>query len=98
MAFSGDAAKALPRIAEELKKVGYTEKSVEAGEIKMAFAGKWFTADPEKMKHSVTVTPGGDKLAFKFSTGLLASTWSDKDVAWAQARADEVVAAASAGL
>ena len=96
VAFSGDAGKVLPLIAGELEKLGYKPKSADEDELKMTFAGKWITTDPNKMKHSVTVTPTAEGLHFKFGTGLIASSWSESDEAWAQARADEVVAAASA--
>lgn len=96
--FAGDATKALPLIATELEKLGYAAKSQDARELQMAFAGKWITADPNKVKHTLTVAPTGTHLSFKFGTGLIASVWTDSDLEWAQARADEVVTAASASL
>ena len=93
VAFSEDGAAALGQVAGELEKLGYERKSEKPGELKMVFKGKWITADVEKMRHSLTVAPGGDGLSFKFSTGLIASSWSAEDKEWAQARASEVVAA-----
>lgn len=96
VALVGDGTVALGLIAAELEKLGYKPKSQDAGQLTMAFAGKWISADPAAVRHSVTVTPEGGELCFKFGTGWIASTWSDSDIAWAQARADQVVAAVSA--
>lgn len=94
VAFEGDAAAALRHIAAELEKLGYTPKSLEANELTMSFAGKWLTADPNKLRHSVAVVaPAPGQLSFKFGTGWIASNWSESDIEWAQARANEVVAA-----
>lgn len=95
VAFPGDASKALPLIATELKKLGYALKSQQSDELHMVFAGKWITADPNKLKHSLKVTPAGGQLSFRFGTGLIASVWTQSDLEWAQARTDEVVAAAA---
>ncbi len=81
------------QLASALEKLGYERKSLGANKLEMRFAGKWITTDPNKMRHSLAVTGATGMLAFKFSTGLIASSWSESDVAWAQARADEVVAA-----
>ena len=94
VAFEGDAAAALGDVAAEFEKLGYTPKSHKPTELTTGFAGKWITADPNKLKHSLTIVPGDGHLSFKFGTGWIASTWSEADVAWAQARADGVVAAA----
>ena len=96
--FSKDATKALPLIAAELEKLGYALKYQEPTELQMAFAGKWITADPNKVIHTLTVTPTATHMSFKFGTGLIASVWTDSDLEWAQARADEVVSSASASL
>ena len=94
--FEGNASPVLGRIATELEKLGYTPKSQDADGLTMAFAGKWFTANCDEVRHSVTVVATTGQLAFTFGTGWIASTWSEADVAWAQARADQVVANASA--
>ena len=98
VAVEGDAAAALGPIAVELEKLGYKPKSQEPNELTMSFAGKWITSDPSAMRHTVTVAPTDGQLSFKFGTGWLASTWSESDIVWAQARADSVVAAARASL
>lgn len=98
VAFEGDGAAMFASIATELEKLGYKPKSETAKELTMSFDGKWFTSDPSAVRHSLTVTPAEGHLSFKFGTGWIASTWSNSEVAWAQARADEVVAAASGSL
>lgn len=98
VAFTGDLERGLTILAEELEKLGYQEKKRTPAELKMSFAGKWFTTDPAKMKHGVTVTSQGEELRFVFGTGLIASSWGASDVEWAQERADEVVAATRAHL
>lgn len=95
VAFADDAAKALPLIATELEKLGYVAKSQQADELQMTFAGKWITADPNKVKHTLTISPTGTHLSFKFGTGLIASVWTGSDLEWAQARAEEVVSAST---
>jgi len=95
--FAGEPSATLERISGELEKLGYSEKKRDASELKMAFKGKWFTADPAKMKHTLTVTPEADALSFAFSTGLIASTWSDEDREWARSRAQGVVEAIRSG-
>jgi len=94
VAFDGDTTAALGDIAAEFEKLGYKPKSQKPNELTMGFAGKWITADPSKLRHSLTVASADGHLTFKFGTGWIASTWSESDVAWAQARADEVVTAA----
>ncbi len=89
--FSGDTAQALEHASDALAKLGYEPKSREPDELKMSFSGKWFTSDTDKMRHSVTVSPGGAELCFKFGTGLIASHWTDADRQWAQSRADQIV-------
>lgn len=96
--FSGDASRALSLVARELEDLGYEMKKHEDGSLEMSFEGKWFTSDPAKMKHRVVVKPRADQLTFAFGTGLIASHWSDEDRAWAQDRANEVVAAVRAKL
>jgi hypothetical protein len=96
--FSGDAKRALALAADELAKLGYTGDKQQGDELVMSFKGKWLTTDPAKMKHKLTVKPDASQLSFAFSTGLIASHWSDSDKAWAQGRADEVVAAVVAQL
>ncbi|MFK7984713.1 MAG: hypothetical protein AB8I08_01700 [Sandaracinaceae bacterium] len=91
VAFEGDLVKVLSGVATELEKLGYEPKKASAKELKMSFAGKMITSDPNQMKHAVTVSPSGEGLSFKFGTGLIASSWSDADKAWAQARAQGVV-------
>ncbi len=98
VAFDGNTDGALGAVASELEKLGYELKKNEGGSLQMKFKGKWFTSDPAKMRHQVTVKSGGGKLEFAFGTGMIASHWSDEDKAWAQGRADEVVAAARAQL
>lgn len=99
VAFEGDAAAALGQIAAELEKLGYKPKSLETNELTMSFAGKWLTTDLNKLRHSVTVVaPTSGHLSFKFGTGWIASKWSESDIEWAQARANEVVAASRSAL
>ena len=93
VAFSGDGQRALSLAAEELGSLGYEMGKNEGGTLEMKFKGKWFTSDPAKMKHKVTVEPRGDELVFAFGTGIIASSWSDDDRAWAQGRANDIVAA-----
>ena len=96
--FSGDVDQALSLAAEELGKLGYEMNKHDGGVLKMKFKGKWFTTDPAKMKHQVEVKPSGDQLTFAFGTGLIASHWNDDDRAWAQGRANDIVAAVRAKL
>ena len=97
-AFSGDVASALTLAAQELSGMGYELTKNEGGELKMKFSGKWFTTDPEKMRHKLAVRSEAGHLVFAFGTGIIASHWNDEDRQWAQARADEVVSAVSAQM
>lgn len=93
VAFSGDASQALSHVATHLEQLGYELEKRESDKLVMKFKGKWFTTDPSKMRHALTVEPRGSDLAFAFGTGLIASHWSDEDRAWAEGRAKDVVAA-----
>ena len=96
--FSGDVTEALRLMSDELEKLGYAQKSLEGSELVMKFKGKWITADPEKMQHTLKVAPGDGGLAFRFGTGLIASHWTNSDQEWAKKRATEVVAAVTAQM
>lgn len=98
VALEGDTAAALGHIAVELEKLGYKPKSQKPDQLTMGFAGKWISADPNAVRHSLTIAFTQGQLSFKFGAGWIASTWSESDIEWAQGRADEVVAAARDSL
>ncbi|MEZ4375840.1 MAG: hypothetical protein R3B07_33845 [Polyangiaceae bacterium] len=95
--FEGDGARALELVERELLALGYERKKLEADKLVMKFSGKLITADPNKMRHQVTVLPKAGALCFQFGTGVVASYWTDKDRDWAEERANQVVRAVQSG-
>ena len=91
LSWEGDVPAALDRAAETLQGLGYTVKARGASSLELAFKGAIFTANPEKMRHTLSVDVYGGVWHFQYSTGLIASVWSERDVAWATARAQSVI-------
>lgn len=79
-----------------LVKLGYTLKGRSAKRVHLKFDGTFFTTKPERITHHVYVSASHGKLHFEFSTGIVASYWTDADVAFADARATAAARAASA--
>jgi len=91
--YQGDVAHALQVAADTLVEKGYEVKEKGASELKLKFSGAWFTSDPAKMSHTLTIYAEGQALRFSYSTGLLASVWTESDREWATSRAREVLKA-----
>ncbi len=89
---TGDGAKVLEAAAQGLAKLGYEVTSREAGRVRTKHRGKVFTAEMAKARHFLDISADGSNLRFHFHTGLMASTWSDDDRAWAETRVDQVLA------
>ena len=86
-------ASVLAAVGEALAQVGYERQQFDDRRIRLRFAGKWLTTDLAQFKHRVEVVADDGHLVFTFSTGIVASYWTAADEQWAQARADQAVAA-----
>lgn len=79
-----------------LVKIGYKLKGRSAKRVHLKYDGTLLTTNPERLTHHVYVAASHGKLHFEFSTGIVASYWTESDVAFAEARASAAVRAASA--
>lgn len=91
VSWDGDAVAGLKRAAALLEEKGYTLEGSRDDQLRLKFKGAFITTDPNKMRHSLTVDVAGSTWTFHFSTGIVASYWTEEDIAWAQARAQAVV-------
>ena len=96
VAFGGVGDRVLGLVEQQLLELGYESKKLEADKLVMKFSGKLITADPNKMRHQVTVLPKAGALCFQFGTGVVASYWTESDRAWAEERAKAIVRAVEA--
>lgn len=75
-------------------KLGYELKGRTAKRAHLKLDGSLFATSAERHFHHVYVSASAGTLHFEFSTGIVASYWTDKDVAFARARAEAAVRAA----
>jgi len=79
-----------------LVKIGYELKGRTAKRVHLKFDGTFLTTKPERVTHHVYVSSRPGYLHFEFSTGIVASYWTEADRAFAEARASAAVRAADA--
>lgn len=81
----------IPKLGAQLVSRGH--EIVEQGEglLKTKRKGKLITADVTKMRLLVELTAIDGGLRFRFHTGMVASTWSDKDRAWVESEIDSLL-------
>jgi hypothetical protein len=79
-----------------LVKLGYKLKGRTAKRVHLKYDGTLLTTKPDRLTHHVYVSASDGKLHFEFSTGIVASYWTEADVAFADARAAAAARAASA--
>lgn len=77
-----------------LVKIGYRLESRSSKRVHLKFEGSWLTTDIERHTHHVYVSARPGVLHFEFTTGIVASYWTEPDVAFAEARADRATRAA----
>lgn len=90
-----------PEIARDaavgyLVKLGYAVEKREPGRVYLKFQGSWLTSDPERHTHYLWVTSKPGALRFEFTTGIVASYWTEKDRKFAEERAEAAASAARA--
>jgi len=91
VSYSGESSGALERAEEKLLSLGYEGAERTESTLELKRKGSVITSNPEKMRHSLSIEVTGNDWVFLFSTGLVASVWTEKDIAWAQARAKSVI-------
>jgi len=91
LSWDGDAVTGLKRAAVLLQEKGYTLEGSLNHQLQLNFKGAFITMNPDKMRHSLTIEVAGNTWTFHFSTGFVASHWTEKDIDWAQARAQSVI-------
>ncbi|MBK7397343.1 MAG: hypothetical protein IPJ34_13865 [Myxococcales bacterium] len=74
--------------------IGYALEKRTDAKVHLKFDGTWFTTAPEKHTHHVYVAARAGGLHFEFTTGIVASYWTESDVKFAEGRADAAVRAA----
>lgn len=95
---SGDADLVRDAVVGYLVKLGYELKGRSAQRAHLKYEGTVFTTNPERLSHHVYVSSKPGVIHFEFSTGIVASYWTEKDIAFAEARADSAMRAAHALL
>ena len=90
----GDHAVARDVAAGYLVKLGYALEGRDEGRVHLKFHGEWFTTAPERVTHHVYVTSRPGALHFEFTTGIVASYWTEHDRAFADERAEAAARAA----
>lgn len=94
----GDPAVLRDATAGYFVKLGYELKGRTDKRVHLKFDGSFFGTNPETHSHHVYVTAKPGAIHFEFSTGIVASYWTEKDVVWASGRADAAVRAAQGHL
>ena len=89
-----DPQKSIDAVVGAMVHLGYVLKKRKSTEVKLKFAGSWGASDPDKATHYLTVSAHNGSVKFEFSTGILASYWTEKDRIWADHRAQEAMDAA----
>ena len=92
----GEPAAARDAAVGYLVKIGYVLKERSEPSVHLKFEGSWFAKSPEKHTHHVHVAPRAGALHFEFTTGIVASYWTEKDVQFAKGRADAAIRAVRA--
>ncbi len=91
---SGDPSEARDCAAGYLVQLGYELVGRNAERVHLKFSGRWFTSDPEEQTHHLYVVATPGTLHFEFTTGIIASYWTDRDQAMADERAEAAARAA----
>ena len=89
--YTGESSGAMERAEEKLLSMGYEVGERTESTLELKRKGSVITGNPDKMRHTLSIKVTGDDWRFLFSTGLVASLWTEKDIAWAQARAKSVI-------
>jgi hypothetical protein len=92
---SGDPEEARDRAAGYLVQLGYALVHRNAERVHLKFSGRWFTSDPEEQTHHAYVSAKPGSLQLEFTTGIVASYWTDADRKMADDRAEGAARAAS---
>lgn len=77
-----------------LVQIGYALEKRTDAKVHLKFDGSWFAKSPEKHTHHVYVSARNGGLHFEFTTGIVASYWTESDVKFAEGRADAALHAA----
>jgi hypothetical protein len=93
---AGDPDEARDRAAGYLVQLGYALVERNAQRVHLKFSGRWFTTDPEEQTHHAYVSAVPGSLHFEFTTGIVASYWTDADRSMADDRAERAARAARA--
>ena len=93
----GAVADVRDRAAGHLVKQGYSLVERTEKRVHLKFTGRWFTTDPEQQTHYAYVSAAPGKLHFEFTTGIVASYWTDADRKMADDRAEAAARAARTG-
>ncbi len=91
LTWDGDTSAGLKQAAEILQAKGYTLDGLQGNSLALKFQGAIITMNPDKMRHSLTIHVDGNTWAFHYSTGIVASYWTEKDIEWARDRAQGII-------
>lgn len=90
----GDPDHARDVAAGYLIKIGYALVERTEKRVHLKFNGRWFTTDPEEHTHHAYVSARPGVVHFEFTTGIVASYWTEKDRKMADDRAEAAVRSA----
>jgi len=82
---------ALQRAQKALTAMGYQLEEQTDHSLALSMKGSIITANPDKMRHTLSLKVDGETWTFLFSTGLVASYWTETDLQWANQRVEAVV-------
>jgi hypothetical protein len=91
---SGDPRHNRDAAAGYLVKIGYALVERSDRRVHLKFQGRWFTTDPEEQTHHAYVSAREGSLHFEFTTGIIASYWTEADRKMADDRAEAAARAA----